>query len=353
MTATMRALRLHRARGEEGPEVIAVDEVPVPAPGPGDLLVRVAACGVCGSDLHLIAGRIPAGPRLPQILGHEAAGVVRSVGEGVVTWQPGDRVALQMLRPCGSCRWCRGGRESICPHRSLPGIDSNGAHAEFAVVPARFVVPVPPEVPLEHAALITDAVATPYHAIRRSALVAGMTCAIFGLGGLGMHALLLAKLAGAWVVAVDIAKEALDRAAEWGADAVVDGSGGSPARDIRKMTEGGVDRSFDFVGHPRVADQAVKALTPGGRAVLVGLSPEPLSLLPQTAYVGLELEVHGSVGYARSELVELLALAGSGELDLSRSVGQRWSLEEAPERLASLEDDRNPPVRAVVTFGSA
>ncbi|HEX6207592.1 MAG TPA: zinc-binding dehydrogenase [Actinomycetota bacterium] len=346
---TMRAARLHRVRSEDQPELISVDEVPIPEPGPGEVLVRIAACGICASDLHVADGTTPGGPT-PLILGHEAAGVVVTVGGGVTSWSVGDRVALLMARACGDCPACEAGRESLCARLAIPGIDGDGSQAEYAVARDRDLLPVPEGILLEQAAILTDAVATPFHAMRRSGLEPGMSCAIFGLGGLGMHALLLARALGAsWVAGVDLDPANLERALAWGADEAIDAGDGKPAREVRGRSGGGVDRAFEFVGSPASQSQTVKSLRPGGRATIVGLTPAPLDLLPAALLVSQELEVVGSFGSSRADLRELLEMVERGDLDLARSVTHRWPLDEFPEGLRALETRESHPIRSVVT----
>lgn len=346
--ATMRAARLHRVRSQDEPEVISIDEVPVPEPGEGEALVRIAACGICASDLHVVDGTTPSGPT-PLVLGHEAAGVVEGVGEGVGSRAPGDRVALLMGRACGACPACAAGRESLCERLMIPGIDRDGVQAEYAVALERDLLPVPDGIPLEQAAILTDAVATPFHAMRRSGLEPGMSVAIYGLGGLGMHAVLLARALGAsWIAGVDLDPANLERAQAWGADEAIDAGDGRPAREVRARSGGGVDRAFEFVGSPASQSQAVKSLRPGGRATIVGLTPQPLDLLPAALLVSGELEVVGSFGSSRSDLEELLDMVGRGDLALGRSITHRWRLEALPEGLRALETREGHPIRSVV-----
>jgi alcohol dehydrogenase, propanol-preferring len=349
---TMRAARMHRPRTDGEREDVRIEEVPVPTPGPGQVLVEVKACGVCASDLHVVQGVTPHGPQLPQVLGHEPAGLVAALGDGVTDWQVGDRVAFQMARPCGSCPYCSIGREAICRDISIPGVDADGAQAEYAVAETKFLVPVPGSVPLEQAAILTDAVATPYHAMKRGGVGEGVSVAIFGLGGLGMHAVLLARLAGAeTVIGVDLDPVNLERAKEWGADEVVDASDGAPHRRIREISGGGVDCSFEFVGHPDTVSQAAKCLKPGGRATIVGLTPAPMTLMPEALFVSQELEVVGSFGSTGQDLNELMDLLEAGRLDLSRSITHRFAIDEFPEALEILETRASEhPVRMVVTY---
>jgi alcohol dehydrogenase, propanol-preferring len=345
---TMLAARLHRPRSSEAAEDVRIDEVPVPTPGPGEVLVSIRACGICASDLHVVQGVTPHGPRLPQILGHEPAGDVAALGPGVDGWAPGDRVAVLAAHPCGRCGLCLAGRENLCADVRVAGVDVDGAQAGFALADARYLVPIPSDLPYEQAAIVTDAVATPYHALKRGGVGEGATVAVIGLGGLGMHAVLLAKLAGADVVGVDVDPVKLDRARSWGADEVVDASDGRPARRIRELTGGGVDRSFEFVGLPDTVDQAVKALRPGGRATIVGLGPAPIVTVPIGRFVAQETELVGSFGSTPQDLGELFDLVEDGRLDLSRSVTETTELAGFSDALARLETGEGNPVRTVV-----
>ncbi|MDX1657772.1 MAG: zinc-binding dehydrogenase [Nitriliruptorales bacterium] len=346
----MRAARLHRPRRDGEPADIRIEEVPVPEPGQGQVLVQIRACGVCASDLHVVDRTTPHGPELPQILGHEPAGVVAAVGRGVEGWLPGDRVAFQMVRTCGTCTYCQIGRESLCESIVIPGVDADGAQAEYAIADQRFLTPLPGGIPFEQAAILTDAVATPYHALKRGGVGDGVVAAIFGLGGLGMHAVQLAKLSGCTVIGVDVDPVNLERAPEWGADEVVDASDGKPARKIKELTGGGADRSFEFVGANETVDQAVKCLAPGGRATIVGLTPQPMQLLPEALFVSQELELVGSFGSTGSDLNELIDLVEAGRLDLTRSITHTFTIDEFPRALELLESREEHPIRMVVTY---
>jgi D-arabinose 1-dehydrogenase-like Zn-dependent alcohol dehydrogenase len=347
--STMPALRLHRVRTPDLPELLQLDEVDRPRPAPGQVLVEVRACGVCASDLHIVDGVTPHGATLPQILGHEAAGTIAEVGDEVTDWQPGDRVAILMSHPCHVCGICLAGRHNLCPSRNIPGIDGNGAMAGFTLADANSLVPIPVGVPFDQAAITTDAVATPYHALKRAGVGEGVTLVIMGLGGLGMHAILLAKLAGATVIGVDLDPVNLERALDWGADEVVDASDGQPARRVRALTDGGADRALEFVGSPTTVDQAIKSVAPGGRATIVGLTNERLQTVPISLFVSQETELVGSFGSTPQDLGELFDLLDQGRLDLSRSITARIGLGEVPDALAALETREGHPIRTVVT----
>lgn len=326
-----------------------MDEIPVPQPGPGQVLVEVDTCGICASDLHVVQGVTPHG-ELPMTLGHEVAGTVAASGEGADEWITGDRVAVAAGIPCGQCEYCIGGRINLCNWLQVPGINVDGGQAGYVTVDQRILVPVPSGVPLEQAAILTDAVATPYHALKRGGVGEDTICAIFGLGGLGMHAILLAKLAGATVIGIDVDPVNLERATEWGADHVVDATDGRPARRVREISEGGVDRSFEFVGRQAATDQAIKSLRRGGRATLVGISSrERLESIPLGLFVANELEVVGSFGSTQLDLNELMDLLEAGRLDLARSITHRWQLSDFDQALEALESRSDHPIRMVVS----
>ena len=172
--------------------------------------------------------------------------------------------------------------------------------------------------------------------------------AVFGLGGLGMHAVQLARLAGASVIGVDLDPVALQRALDWGADEVVDAADGGGWAQVKALTEGGVDRSLEFVGLQSTASAAIKALRPGGRATLVGISRERLATMPLGLFVAQELEVVGSFGATMQDVNELIDLAEDGRLDLSRSVTHTLSLDDFPTALEMLETREGNPIRIVV-----
>lgn len=344
---TMRAAVLHSPRTPDAPADLRIEEVPVPRTGPDEVLLRVHACGVCASDLHVVQGVTPSWPS-PIILGHEAAGVIVAVGEHVTDWQPGDRVLVPAGRICGTCAMCLSGRDNLCSRVLVLGVTTNGAQAEYVTADAKMLVPVPMGLPLTQAAILADAVATPYHALKRGGVGEGMTCLVIGLGGLGMHAVALAKLAGATVVGVDLDPVSRERALAWGADAVVDSGEDGAAARIREVTEGGTDTSFDFVGIRETIDLAVKTLRPGGRATLVGLSRDRISTVPIGVFVAQELEVVGSFGATAADVGELVDLVESGRLDLARSISHVLSLDEFPTALDMLESRNGHPIRIVI-----
>lgn len=337
----MRAVRFHGAGTRP-----ALEDVPFPEPGPGEVRVRVRACGICGSDVHIVHGVTPAA--VPLTLGHEPSGVVDDPGDS--DWSQGDRVSIAAGYGCGQCVMCLQDRENVCPGLHIPGITRDGAQAEYVVVPARALVALPDSVDFATGAILTDAVATPFHAIRRNGVGAGQTAVVYGLGGLGLHAVtILKQVVGARVIGVDVLPAARERALRFGADEVVDSSGGKPAAAVRDMTDGGAEAAFEFVGAAAVTDQAVKSLRRGGTCTVVGVTPEPLHLgLPQALLVAGEITLQGSFGCSGAELGELVKLVGDGTLDLSGTITHRYALDEFDAGLRTLETKDGDPIRVVV-----
>jgi D-arabinose 1-dehydrogenase-like Zn-dependent alcohol dehydrogenase len=340
---TMRAIRLN------GPGAMELATVPAPEPGPGEALIAVDACGVCGSDVHLVDGTTVAD--YPITLGHEAAGRVAGLGQGAAGVEPGDRVAVLPYVGCGQCPLCRRGQPQACPRRQVLGVNRDGAHAELLAVPVECLVPLPDSVPAEIGAILTDAVATPYHAIRRAGLGQSETAVVLGLGGLGMHAVsIMTGLVGCTVIAADPRAEARSRAEELGAQAL-DPTDPDFARAVVARTGGGADAAFEFVGHPGVVTSALRCLRPQGRCVVVGIGPEKLRLgMRQETLVGRELQLTGSFGATAGELAELVDLVAGGRLDLRDSVSEVYRPEQFSEALAETREKRAGSVRVVVSY---
>lgn len=319
------------------------------APGAGEVRVRVRAAGICRSDAHYRAGLSPMGP-LPLTLGHEVAGVIEELGSDVSEVRVGDRVCLHYLLTCGACAPCVAGRESFCARGAMLGHHVDGGFAESVTVPARNAVPLPARIPFEHGAIMMCSSATALHALRRGRLQPGETVAVFGAGGLGFSALQLARALGARAVfAVDLSPDKLDAARRLGA-VPVDASAGDAVARLMAETEGaGVDVTLDLVGLPLTMRQAITSLAPQGRAVLVGLSDQPLTLDPYREILGREAELIGSNDHTLAELSELFGLAERGALELSAAVTRTVPLEAAAinETLDALEQNR-AGIRTVV-----
>ncbi len=343
----MKAVRFHGVG-----EPLRIEDVPTPEPGIGEVLVRVAACGICASDLHIFDGSLPNASRPPVTPGHETSGTVAGVGDGVTDWTEGDRVSVFPGRRCGVCARCRnGGEVERCALSPSMGIDFDGGWAEFVAVPAECLVRVPDNVPLDQAAIICDAVGTPYNAVVEVAhLRPGERAAVFGIGGLGTHGVMIARLAGAsFVAAIDTNAGARKRAEALGADLVIDPSATDPSAAIRDATGGeGVDVALDFVGANDVLKAAVRSLDVDGRAIVVGVGGDRIQLGPSSLFAISRTQLRGAYGYRRSHLETLLRLVSTGRLDLSGSVSATLPLDDANEGVAILSEKRNDPVRVLL-----
>lgn len=342
----MKAARFYR----EQPG-LTVEQIAEPVAGPGEVMVAIKAAGVCGTDLHIARERSIPTARSPITLGHEGAGVIAALGPAVSGWSVGDRVTFYPSLPCGACRSCREGRLSLCPAAAIFGVHIDGTFAELLCLPAASLVRLPESIPLELGAILSDAVATAYHAVaRRAAVRAGETVAVFGCGGVGYHALLFARRAGAArIIAVDSAAGALARARQAGATDFVDAAREEPAKAIAALTSGeGVDVALEFVGRAATAGAALRAVARPGRVIIVGVGPERLQLPPLSTFVGKELALIGSMGSYREDLDEVLALAAGGEIDLTGSVTHRLPLDEINAAFEILAHKTGDPVRIVV-----
>ncbi len=299
-----------------------------PAPGPGELIVQVKAAGICHSDAHYRSG--VGSTRHPLTLGHEVAGVVAAVGADVTAPRVGDRVCLHYLVTCGVCRECRAGREQFCATVEMIGKDRDGGYAELICVPARNVHPLPATIPYEHGAIMMCSSATALHALRKARVAAGEAVAIYGIGGLGVSAVQLARALGAGAIyAVDVNPAKLELAGRLGA-IPVDARTGDPVEAIRAVTGGrGVDAALELIGSARAMEQAVQSLAPQGRAALAGLTQERLSVAPYRDILGREAEIIGVSDHLAAELGELMGFVARGELDPGQAVTRIVPLEAA------------------------
>jgi len=302
-------------------------EVPLPAFGSSDVLVRVQAAGICHSDVHYRAGTSPVKSR-PITLGHEVSGIVEKTGAQVTAVQSGDRVCVHYMATCGHCYYCSIGHEQFCTQGEMIGKHRDGGYAEYIAVPERSLVHLPEAISFEHGAVMMCSTATSFHALRKGRLQAGETVAIFGVGGLGQSAIQLAQACGAFdVYAVDINAERLALAAQLGA-IPIDASSADPVTEIRRRTGGrGVDVALELIGLPLTMQQSVRVLAVFGRTVIVGITDQPFSVDSYTEVLGKESEIIGSSDHLITELPLLFQFAERGVLDLSQIVTQHVPLE--------------------------
>lgn len=310
----MRAIRL-----TEPAQPLQFVEVPDPSPGRGEIVVDVHRAGICHTDAHYRAGS--GKTNLPITLGHEVAGVVSAVGEDVTGVREGQRVALHYLFSCGTCERCTRFGEQFCPEGGMFGKERDGGYAQRIVAPAANAIPIPDEVSSDVAAIMMCSTATAYHALRLSELKKGDSVAVLGFGGLGVSAVQLARALGAsQVFAVDVVPEKLELAASFGATPL-DVRNSSVEEAILGATNNqGVSVAIEFTGNAKVAHSALRALSPGGRLMIVAINLRKFEFDPFADMLIRERRIIGCSDHTRAELVELIELARTGALDLSRAV---------------------------------
>ncbi len=352
---------------------LQLERIRRPRPRRGEILVRVAACGVCHTDLHVMKGEV-AFP-VPAVMGHEISGTVAELGEGVDGPAVGTRVVATFVMPCGECEACRQARDDLCePFFAMNRLRgtlydgetrlfredgtplamySMGGLAEYAVVPATAVFALGDSQPLEESAIIGCAALTAYGAVRHGASVrVGERVVVVAIGGVGSLVVQLARAAGAaQIVAVDLGEEKLSAARRLGATDTVDASSGDPVEQVRELTAGGGDAVFEVIGTEQTFMQALGMVRDGGRMVAVGIAPVDVRAPVEiTKLVRRSLRIAGSYGArVRSDMPSLLGLVEAGVLTPSDSVSRRFPLAEAAAAYQAL-DRREIVGRAIVTM---
>jgi alcohol dehydrogenase, propanol-preferring len=314
---------------------LKLEQVDIPQTGPGEVLVKIKACGVCHTDLSLIAGNAR---NLPHSLGHEAAGDVVEVGAGVTDLKVGDRVCIFLRFVCGDCLYCRTGRDNLCANMAGHfGFSVDGAYAEYAKAPVRAIFKLPPNVGYEEGGIMADCVATVYRAVVRKGEVKPTdNVMVQGVGGLGLSAVLISKLVGARVIAVDIIDEKLELARKLGADELVNASREKVPEAVKRLTDGmGADRVIDLVGTGNAILTSLDSMAPSGRLVQVGHSMESFTVKVRQL-MGREFSIFGNSANTRQDLVDTLALAGSGRLRVKPIITDEFKLPQVNEAFNKL-----------------
>ncbi|MCY7343624.1 MAG: zinc-dependent alcohol dehydrogenase [Pseudonocardia sp.] len=323
---------------------LELQELPVPEPGPGQVLVRIETTGLCHTDIHAAHGDWPVTPKPPFIPGHEGIGRIEALGTGVSTRAVGDRVAIAWLAgACGRCRHCIGGWETLCESQQNSGYSVDGTFAEYTVVAAAFATPVPETIPSRDAAPLTCAGVTTYKAIKVARLEPAETVAVFGVGGLGHLALQYARIAGGFVIGVDVEADKLAMATELGADHVVDAATTDPVAAIH--AHGGADVALALAASPESFDQAFRSLRRGGRLVCVAMpADDGVVTLPIFDTVVNGKSVIGSIVGTRNDLADVFALHAAGR---TRVITVARPLEQVNE---AIDDVLAGRVQARVVF---
>jgi succinate semialdehyde reductase (NADPH) len=349
----------------EAGQPVAIEDIPVPAPLRGEILLKVEACGVCHTDLHVMKGDV--GFPLPAVLGHEVAGEVVEVGEAVANLSVGDKVVTSFIMPCGTCRFCAAGRDDLCETffamNRLNGTLYDGTTrlkrqdgsplamysmaglAEYAVAPATSAYLRDPAAPAAESAILGCAFFTAYGAVRhRAALVTGETAVVLGAGGVGTAMIQMAVAFGASrVIAIDLADEKLELARANGATDVVNGLKTGAVEAVRDLTAGvGVDVAFEAIGFPGTWVQGTEMLRDGGRFVAAGIAGKGVTApLEITRIVRRSLSIIGSYGArARSDMPEVARLAALGRIQPGKAITQTYRLDQAAEAYAALDQAR-------------
>ena len=350
-------------------EPLRIEEIEVDAPGPNEVALRTAACGVCHSDLHIVDGHMPWNK--PTVLGHEAAGTVTAVGGQVTYVKPGDRVVACPSPFCGKCAKCLTGNPHLCADRALlqrgvndqPRLSSKGqplvqfadigGYAEQLLLHENAVVKIPDEMPMDRAALIGCGVTTGMGAVLNTAKVpTGATVAIFGAGGVGLAAIQAARLAGASkIIAIDLLENKLAAARRMGATHTIDASSQDPVAEIRKLTSGGADYAFEVIGIKKVVEQALACVGTGGTAVSVGVVPatDPISVRWMDLF--MEKKLTGSnmgSNRFRIDIPRYVDFYLQGRLNLDDMVTRRVGLDEVNEAFRAMA--AGEVLRSVVVF---
>jgi propanol-preferring alcohol dehydrogenase len=330
----MKAAVFHGAEKE-----LKIENIPIPPIGEDGILVRVAACGVCHTDLHYLEHGVPTFKKPPIVLGHEASGIVEQVGAKVTHLKKGQRVLIPAVLTCGRCPACRQGRENICSAMQMLGNHFDGAYAEYVAVPAKDVLDLPESIPLEEASIIADAISTPYHAVKNRAQVRpGDTVVVFGCGGVGINAVQLAAAAGGYVIAVDINERKLTWASEFGAARTINAAKVERvSKEVKKLTGGGADIAIEVIGNPRTIEEAFECVRVGGRLCVVGYTHEAISIVAGKIMFK-EIEVVGSLGCRPVDYVPLIRMVEQGKIDLKRQVTHRFALEELPKAFEVMKE---------------
>jgi S-(hydroxymethyl)glutathione dehydrogenase / alcohol dehydrogenase len=350
-------------------EPLSLETIEIDAPGPHEVLVQTAASGVCHSDLHVLHGTLPV--RVPAILGHEPAGIIEAVGSEVTAVKPGDHVIACTSMYCGSCTQCVSGRPHLCTNR-FACLRPKGAHqrlsqngeavtqfadvgsfAEKMLLHERAVVKIDDDIPLDRAALLGCAVTTGTGAALNTAQVApGSSVAVFGAGGVGISVIQGARIAGArQIIAVDLIDHKLETAKHFGATHTINASSGDPVKEIKRLSDGGVDYSFEAVGNKQAAEQCFYALAPRGLATLVGAMPPGQKIELNVGHFFVEKRIQGCfMGSNRFQLdmPKYLDLYRQGRLNLDDMVSRRGRLEDVNEAFRAME--AGEVIRTVLLF---
>jgi 6-hydroxycyclohex-1-ene-1-carbonyl-CoA dehydrogenase len=335
----------------EPKQPLKIEEVETPKIESHEILVKIAACGVCNTDMHYIDHGVPTFKKPPMILGHEPSGIVEEAGAGVKNFKVGDRVLIPPVFSCGYCANCRLGRENICFNMVMLGNHIDGAFAEYTKVPAKDCQHLPEELPLEESSIIADAISTPYHAVKNRAQVRpGDSVVVFGCGGVGINVVQVASAAGASVIAVDIVDNKLDMAKKLGAQHTINASDKEDKallKEIRTLTGGGADIAIEAIGNPKTIVLATAAVKAGGLHCQVGYTQHSV---PMNAgrLMFREIEIKGSLGCRPVDYPNIIEMVKTGKIQLEPVVTHKFKLEDIDKAFDLMR--KGESLRSIIVF---
>jgi S-(hydroxymethyl)glutathione dehydrogenase / alcohol dehydrogenase len=330
---------------------LRIEEIEMPEVSDEDVLIKIAVCGVCHTDLKVIEGRTRFTP--PTVLGHEVAGTVERVGSHCQDFKAGDRVIIGMRYKCGRCRYCLTARENLCERRpappSLKKTDGTvitrwnvGGFAEYVAVPAYMIFKIPDGMSMEEASIVGCRVTTAYNAVKhRGRLEPGDSALVIGCGGIGLNAIQFLKCFGAYpIIAVDVVEEKLEAAKQFGATHMINAKSDDPVKAVIKLTGGGVDKAFEAIGNPKTADQIIQATRPGGTATIIGgLGNGPFTI-SSGRFVTSEITITGVSSRQANDVEEVFQMAKLGRIELRSLISRSYRYDKINEALADLENGK-------------
>ncbi len=348
----MRAIYFTQFGGE-----LTVKDVPTPTPPTNGVVIEVKATGLCRSDWHAWMGH-DSDVVLPHVPGHELAGIVSAIGTGVTKFKVGDRITVPFVNGCGTCQYCTSGNAQVCPTQTQPGFTQWGSYAQYvAIENADFnLIALPDAISFSTAAALGCRFATAFRGLTARARVQPQEwVAIFGCGGVGQSAIMIAKALGARVIAIDISPVALAKAIQLGADITINSSTSDALAQIRADTGDGADVSIDALGSQTTSTQSILSLRRRGRHLQLGLllTPDGLTPEPMARVIAYELDILGSHGMAAADYPQMLAMVASGALRLDLLVERTVDLNEAITALQAMSDPSGATVGGITIIDPA
>lgn len=340
---------------EQFQQPLRIDIVPDPTPSADGAVIAVKACGICRSDWHGWTGNDP-DIELPHVPGHELAGVVEAVGANVKSFRPGDRVTVPFVCGCGRCTQCESGNQQVCDRQFQPGFTAWGAFAEYVAIEyaETNLVRVPDEIDFVTASSLGCRFITSFRAVKEQGRATpGQWVAVWGCGGVGLSAIMIAKGFGAKVVAVDISDDKLEFAKSIGADVVVNSKQTERAVDaVKDLSGGGAHVSIEALGHPQLVSDSISCLRKRGKHVQVGIMDSGFhnTPIPMNLVIGRELELLGSHGMQAHRYPEMFEMIADGRLKPERLVGRTVSLEEGSQDLTNMNSFSSLGVTVITRF---